>query len=147
MQTSAKGLEVGLSGHWALPVAMTAVVWSAATSNVGLGDYGFQRHRTGSFDRVGCRLPASASEPITRNPGILVHNMANDRHGAFHLKAIVPVRVARLLLMPGLVALPHTGRPRSTAPGREQNVAHKSTLRACRSPEMAKSCREGTAHG
>jgi hypothetical protein len=43
---------IGLSGHWALPVAMTAMAWSAATGNVGLGDCGFQRHRTGSFDRV-----------------------------------------------------------------------------------------------
>lgn len=44
--------DLGLSRHWALPVAMTAVVWSAATGNVGLGDCGFQRHRTGSFARV-----------------------------------------------------------------------------------------------
>jgi hypothetical protein len=81
---------------------MTVMVWSAATGNVGLGDCGFQRHRTGSFDWV---QPSSLS---LRNGHtehrVLVHNLANDRHSAFDLKAIVPVGVALLLLMPRLAA-------------------------------------------
>ncbi len=50
--TSFQSQHLGRSGHWALPVAMTAMVWSAATGNVGLEDCGFPRHRTGSFDWV-----------------------------------------------------------------------------------------------
>jgi hypothetical protein len=84
---------------------MTAMGCSAATGSVGvsLGDSGFQHHQTGAFDRVQT-LPASASEPVASNTGLLVHNLANDRHGAFDLKAIGRARVALFLLMPGLVA-------------------------------------------
>jgi hypothetical protein len=84
---------------------MTAMGCSAATGSVGvsLGDSGFQHHQTGAFDRVQT-LPASASEPVAPNTGLLVHNLANDRHGAFDLNATVPVRVALLPLMLGVVA-------------------------------------------
>ena len=49
-------------------------------------------------------LLASASEPVTSNLDILIHNRGNDRHRSFNLKAIGQVPVALLLLMPGLVA-------------------------------------------
>ncbi len=52
MLTFDQGLFIGQSGHLALSVAMTAMVWSAATCNVGLDGCGVQRDRTGSFDRV-----------------------------------------------------------------------------------------------
>ena len=45
-------LQFGQSGHWALPVAGTAVVWSAVADSVGLVNCRFQRHRTDAFDRV-----------------------------------------------------------------------------------------------
>ena len=44
--------HVGLSEHLTLSVAMTAMVRSAATGNVGLEGCGFQCDRTGSFHRV-----------------------------------------------------------------------------------------------
>jgi hypothetical protein len=43
-------LLFGLSGHWPLPVAATAMVWSAVADSVGLVDGRFQRHRIGAFD-------------------------------------------------------------------------------------------------
>lgn len=96
------GLVIGQSRQWMLAVAMTAMVWLSATGNVGLGIAAFSAIEPAPS--TGCRPPAFASEPITPNTGILAHKLPNDRLGAFDLNAILPVRVALLLLMLGLVA-------------------------------------------